>query len=263
MHLALREVQASYTSPRVLGAMAAVAVILGLAGPFGSFSELGFGPRLGYWTAIVFLTYGAGLFAAVVLEELVRDRLTNRATIIGLMGLGASVPALIVVTLVNMVFLSTPHFDPTSLMTLWVYCLVIGIGVSLIHSLVMAGHQIASAPATGIPVAPEVARARAKLLDRLPVGQRGRLTRLSMQDHYVEVVTDRGKELLLMRLSDAIAETDGVAGLQIHRSHWVAIEAIKRVERRRGKVVVEMIDGTVLPLSRTYLAQAKAVGILV
>ena len=46
--------------------------------------------------------------------------------------------------------------------------------------------------------------------------------------NYVEVWTERGTHLVLMRLSDAIRETAGENGLQIHRSHWVALGAVKR-----------------------------------
>ena len=43
-----------------------------------------------------------------------------------------------------------------------------------------------------------------------------------MEDHYVRVFTDAGESLILLRLSDAMAEVRDVPGLQIHRSHWVA-----------------------------------------
>nr|WP_255714076.1 LytTR family DNA-binding domain-containing protein [Pelagibacterium xiamenense] len=61
-----------------------------------------------------------------------------------------------------------------------------------------------------------------------------------------------------MRLADAIAETDGVAGLQIHRSHWVAASAVAGLERRNGKTFVALRSGALLPVSRSYLAAARA-----
>src|SRR5690606_17132350 len=68
---------------------------------------------------------------------------------------------------------------------------------------------------------------RPAVLNRLPHHLRGRLIYMSMQDHYVDVHTDRGNALVLMRLGDAIAETGATPGLQIHRSHWVALDAVR------------------------------------
>lgn len=82
-----------------------------------------------------------------------------------------------------------------------------------------------------------------------------------VDDHYVEVLTERGKTLVLLRLSDAIRETVGVPGVQIHRSHWVALAAVSRVVRSDGKVFAELPNGLRLPVSRGYADAAKAAGI--
>lgn len=97
-----------------------------------------------------------------------------------------------------------------------------------------------------------------KILDRLPKDMRGPLSHMSMADHYVEVHTDKGRSLILMRLSDAIAETEGVDGLQIHRSHWVAHAAISAIGRVDNRLVVQLATGQSLPVSRTYLAAVRA-----
>lgn len=75
------------------------------------------------------------------------------------------------------------------------------------------------------------------------------------------MLTDRGKTLLLLRLSDAINETAGEAGVQIHRSHWVALAAVSKVVRAQGKLFVELPDGRRLPVSRSFLAAAREAGI--
>ncbi len=38
--------------------------------------------------------------------------------------------------------------------------------------------------------------------------------------------TDRGSDLILMRLSDALTELKGLEGAQTHRSWWVAAEQL-------------------------------------
>ncbi|WP_281279575.1 LytTR family DNA-binding domain-containing protein [Pararhodobacter zhoushanensis] len=96
---------------------------------------------------------------------------------------------------------------------------------------------------------------------RLRLDKRFRLISLSIQDHSVEAVTLRGRDLRLMRLSDAIAETGGDGGSQVHRSHWVALDQ-GRAERREGtRGLLTLSDGHEIPVSRTYAAAAKAAGL--
>ena len=54
----------------------------------------------------------------------------------------------------------------------------------------------------------------------------------------MEVVTDKGTELILLRFADALNELGNVDGFQIHRSHWVARSAIKDIQRQEGKVII-------------------------
>jgi len=111
------------------------------------------------------------------------------------------------------------------------------------------------------PEAPAPAvRPGERLLRRLLPEKRGTVLYMSMQDHYVEVVTDKGSELGLMRFSDAMEELDGADGLQIHRSHWVSREAIAGWRREKGKLVLEMPDGAELPVSRSYAKAVRAAG---
>lgn len=79
-----------------------------------------------------------------------------------------------------------------------------------------------------------------------------------MADHYVEVTTQKGSALVLLRLADAIAETRGIDGLQIHRSHWVARDAVKALKRVEGRPMIETTSGALLPVSRSFLAPVRA-----
>ncbi len=59
---------------------------------------------------------------------------------------------------------------------------------------------------------------------------------LSGSDHDVQIVTTKGREmvlmrLVLMRLGDAIREVGATQGLQVHRSHCVALAHITAVKR--------------------------------
>lgn len=82
----------------------------------------------------------------------------------------------------------------------------------------------------------------------------GQLWALSAERHYVRVTTDAGEELLLMRLSDAVEQCSAMNGLQVHRSHWIHHEGIKRLVRANGKMCVELKNGKHLPVSRSNQA---------
>lgn len=90
------------------------------------------------------------------------------------------------------------------------------------------------------------------LLERVTPSERGDLFAIRAEDHYVRVYTDVGEDLTLLRLSDAIKMTHPVAGMQIHRSIWVANAAIKKFRRSGHGGVVQLMNGIELPVSRSY-----------
>ena len=75
---------------------------------------------------------------------------------------------------------------------------------------------------------------------------------LSAEDHYLRVHTSAGECLILMRLYDAIRELDGIEGSQIHRSWWVAKDAVADIARGDGKVDMLLKGGLRAPVSRRY-----------
>jgi hypothetical protein len=88
------------------------------------------------------------------------------------------------------------------------------------------------------------------------------LVSLSSEDHYVRVVTDRGNALIRYRFSDALTEVKGLPGIQVHRSHWVAIRAIERVIACGKAYRLILNNGTEVPVSRTNVGVLRASGLL-
>lgn len=260
MHPALRELQRHFSDPRVLAAMAVVALLMGFAGPFGTYELLPLAARLGYWAAIVLATYGVGYGFGVVAVPLVGRRIRTRWLRMALVSTASGIPITVAVVLVNLVTFGSDGWDVIELAELWVSVTVISLGVMLISVLV---DQSLARAREHVPT-PDAAGAEAgqpRVLERLPLPQRGNLVSLSVSDHYVDVVTTRGHGLVLMRLSDAIAETAPVQGLQIHRSHWVAVDAVARSVRADGKLQLELRDGRRLPVSRSYLKAVRQAGL--
>lgn len=101
-----------------------------------------------------------------------------------------------------------------------------------------------------------------RLMSRIDCPPEAALMSISVRDHYVDVRTAAGQASVLMRLSDAIAETEGVDGAQVHRSHWVAWSAVRDVDRRGSNLVLRMVDGAEIPVSRNYREKLEERGLI-
>ncbi|MFY8350452.1 LytTR family DNA-binding domain-containing protein [Pseudoalteromonas sp. SSM20] len=97
------------------------------------------------------------------------------------------------------------------------------------------------------------------LINELPIAKRGKLICLQMDDHYLNVITDKGEHLLLMRFKDALEKLEHYDGFQTHRSWWVAKDAVVDTKKDGRKLILVLQNGTEVPVSQTYLANTKAV----
>lgn len=89
-------------------------------------------------------------------------------------------------------------------------------------------------------------------LRRRPDGLNGQIQYMQMEDHYLRVRTDEGEGLALCRMSDAAADLADTDGLQVHRSWWVARNAVRDVKRERYKKTLVATDGTEIPIGRSF-----------
>ena len=254
VQFAKREVQRLLASRPTLVAVGAAAIVAGLAGPFGTMEHLALLPRLAYWLAICALTYTTGAVLTVTTLGLLAPRGWPRTVVAGLAGVPTGLVIAAEVALVNWAVFALPPTAPGYLAMLALN----GIAIAM----VIAVAAQALAPTEGAPAARMRRPDTPALLDRLPLDKRGALVALSVQDHYVEVITTRGREMLLMRLSDAIREATPTPGLRIHRSHWVATGQVHAARRDGARAVLTMTDGRDMPVSRSNVAAVKEAGLL-
>lgn len=100
-----------------------------------------------------------------------------------------------------------------------------------------------------------------KFVERLPLRLRAsRLIAVEAEDHYLRVHTDQGSDLILMRLSDAVAELEGLEGAQTHRSWWVAKDAVRAASRGDGRAILTLDGGMTAPVSRSYSRALRDAG---
>jgi DNA-binding LytR/AlgR family response regulator len=121
---------------------------------------------------------------------------------------------------------------------------------------------------TGQAAAAQAALAQAMLvaappnfLERLPLKLRGaEVWAVEAEDHYLRLHTSKGQDLILLRLADAIDELAGIEGAQVHRSWWVARDAIADARRGDGRATLVLKDGSEVPVSRTYARIIRDLG---
>jgi hypothetical protein len=100
--------------------------------------------------------------------------------------------------------------------------------------------------------------ARAEFWSRVPRRLGRDLVALSAELHYLRFYTTLGDTLILYpfgRASDALQE---VRGMQVHRSHWVALRHVDEATSQDGRMVCRMIGGLVLPVCRSHRSALKA-----
>jgi len=254
MQSAKRELRRFARSPIFWAVIVATGLVLGIAGPFETGDVMRLVPRIVYWTLLVgfsFLTF-AGLSALT--ESALSPILPHWIRLL-VAGIASGLVIFAEVVAFN---IATFNYDPGCA---WCYgrlliqIVAITVAISFAISLVETQIVKQSSEASGQDREPRIVK-------RLPLEKRGRLISLSVRDHYVEVVTSGGTELVLLRFSDAIAETAPTEGLQVHRSHWVALAEVRKARRQDSRGFLTMSDGREIPVSRTHLDAAMRAGLL-
>ncbi len=248
-------------SRKAMTFFAALAILVILR-PFGSYRHLNLWEQITLWTVFLMGIGGVMHLTAAWLLSVPALARWPRAVPITLAAALGAVPGSAIVVFVNMVFLGINMASAFPMIWSRVFFLA-----ELIMLVEFRGWQRRpaaaeeAAPAADDEVenpAPQPAAQPTPLLERLPPAKRGPLISLSMKDHYVEVTTEKGTELILMRFSDAIRELAGAAGARLHRSHWVAADHLERLERQGKRRWAVLSDGRKLPVSATYAKAAEA-----
>jgi hypothetical protein len=218
----------------------AMGLFLAYAGAFGT-AEAPVGRRVAYWLGLLLVGAIWGPFVARLFFRPGGART-------GVWWRIAAVTLLLAATLTGLVAVACELVlgEPMAISRLpWLFG-----AVAMISAAMTALNVFLSGPAEAA-VAPDPAAP--KFLDRLPPKLRGgEVWAVEAEDHYLRLHTSRGQDLILMRLSDAVAELDGIEGARVHRSWWVARAAIADARRSDGRATLTLKDGAEVPVSRTY-----------
>lgn len=232
-----------------LAAAAAVGFFLAVSGAFGS-ADAPLVWRLAYWVPLMLI--GAVIGSAVANAFTAWAAMDERPLLRGLlMSLAMAVPITLVVWAATTLYADRSwrvSDIPYYLGPVYLICL----------AMTVLGHLL-DRPTETHAAAPEAGPAR--FLDRLPNKLRGAAVHaVESEDHYLRVHTDRGSDLILMRLSDAVAELEGLEGAQVHRSWWVAKDAVLGAKRGDGRATLTLKGGIEAPVSRRYAPALRKAG---
>lgn len=228
-----------------------IAVLATIAAPFGT-HEMGIFTRAIFWVLVVILAVPVGCLVRGVTLAIIPVARAPAYEVVGL-----AIMTLVFSPFVWIAARVTVFYNPERLPGL----LEIGLYVTIVTLIVFILRRFARSGPEFQDHTEETDTPR--LMRRLPDDAHGPILRLSGRDHHVDVVTTAGAVVLRMRLSDAIAEMDGVNGYCTHRSHWVASAAVVGAGTDdAGKPYLELSNGDHVPVSRKYRPDIESAGLL-
>lgn len=227
-------------------------VVGGISGPFGLFSIMTLDQRLLVFTiitSIAILLSHAGYIVAKMFFD--RDRFILQ-TLVGSCAACAMITP-VIWWLRPLLVPFNPEVVP-NIQVVAVYVATFGVPAAVLRILLAGalGESGVVRPAIGPP----------RLARRLQNGRSAKIYRITVRDHFVDVVTSHGSETLRMRFSDAVSEVDTLDGMNTHRSHWVAKAAVVGHEREGSRLFLVLINGDRVPVSRSYRPRVEEAGLL-
>jgi DNA-binding LytR/AlgR family response regulator len=222
------------------------ALLLGLfltfLGPFRSQEAMTTGPRTLFWLGLV----GTGYLLALAAFKLIGGTTLRPVTRAAAVAILSALPQMFIVSWALVQIrpgrvITAANLPMLFLSVLAVQAIIVMLAAWVTVRAVESAHS-ASAAATG-----------GHVRGRLAQALRGDLIALEAEDHYVRLHHRSGSTLILHRFSDALAEIDPAAGLQVHRGWWVADAAVTGTFVRGGKRWLKMNNDLEIPVSRPHL----------
>jgi hypothetical protein len=241
---------------RRLSLATALGVFFGLVGPFNTYASAPPAERMVFWTGM--------LWAGAILMGLT---VGPAARLGGRLGFGRIFCALLATVIASLPLAFLVAFAARSLwpgsrglkpLDWYGQTLTVSVPLMLVHLLWIRSRAAADAPSASAAETPTPQPGT--FLRRLPPALGRELLCLQMEDHYVRAHTPAGSALVLIPLRDAIVELGDLPGLQVHRSWWVARNAVERAVKDGRNLKLRLVNGLEVPIARTGVAAARAAG---
>ncbi len=240
---------------RDLAIATGIGVFLGVIGPFGSFNGGPLAYRLAYWLPCVWIgLVGLSVLIRLSLRAAERLDLPDWFTLPLAAAVGAA-PLSLIYGAYSARFWPANHGHAAPMLITFGQTLALAEPVSFAYYFLFDGRAFRGSRGMTTPAA-----ASAGFLDRLPARLGKQLLCLQMEDHYVRAHTNTGSDLVLLPLKAAIAELGGLGGVQVHRSWWVAADAVETPIVKGRNTFLRLTNGLEVPVSRASIAKIRAMG---
>jgi DNA-binding LytR/AlgR family response regulator len=247
-----RALRFSIRLDRGVGVAVGAGVVLALTGAFGT-NIVPLWLRLAYWVPLILAGAAWATLCSRLIERVVDPDEKPWLTVAALSAATAG-PVVVLVWLVTGLMFENEVYPLDRLADFIGPVLVVTVAISAINVFLGRPAPVQTHAGAG-------GAAPARFLERLPPRLRGAtLHAVQAEDHYLRLHTDRGSDLILMRLSDAVAELEGLEGARTHRSWWVARDAVRDVARSDGRAALTLEGGIVAPVSRRYARALREAG---
>lgn len=236
-----------------------VGLLLGFAGPFGTYPAFPTATRYAFWLGLTVVGAVSAIMTDAVLPV---TKLRTGAIRIGAVALISALPMTFVVAWAMSLVQPGRFFMPQQLPLL--FACVAAVQLLIVCATTIVAPRLDEAEATDlVPNAREQgaetpAAFPSALLSKLPPEIGSDIIALETEDHYLRVHTVGGSTLILMRMADAVTLLDPRLGTQVHRRWWVADAAVAEMRTGGQKLSLCLIDKTLVPVGRTFSAAAKA-----
>ncbi len=245
-------------------AMVLLGLLIGLLGPFGTFDNPPAVRMLSWaiWLVAGYLFFRpTGVVADWLCEATGLPRFAGRLIALVV----ASVPVtLIVIMMVERMSFADALRSP-GFWTMYLYICVI----SAVASISMAAlFRRGAAEDTRVPVAreatveaPEAGASPPEAPPTLPLPPGfGPVRALKGEDHYVRVIGEHSEQLILMRMRDAIERLGNADGLRVHRSWWIARDAVASIRREGRTATIILTSGHEAGVARDMMPELRTSG---
>ena len=233
--------------------LALIGLLMGFLGPFGS-DRTPIGLRYVYWMICM---VGGGLIG-IAGDEALRRRVSGPWRRVAAASVLMTPAVALLVLSTEHRLLGGPFGWPGYLRLLWQVFPIL-LAVMVVRAFVW--RRSPARIETRTIVAPPLPEAEAAFRRRLSARRRmARLIAVEAHDHYLKVHTDAGAELITLRFADALNELSRAHGWRVHRSWWVAADAVEGVRWRKGVGELHLLGGLTAPVSRTHAPALKEAG---
>ena len=216
--------------------LAACALVMALAGPFGQAERFLPSQRIGLW-----LLYLAAALPILTMVLTGLRRWLTGIPLAGLCAVAASLPILLVVETIGLI-------EGRPLPQGWRDWLRSTVEVAVLcapFAILLERFLRPVETKPGVVAAPAIA---------------ADVHAVCAEGHYTRLFTPRGEQFLDHSLSEVLKALEGRDGGQVHRSWWVARGAVEGLQRKGSSAELKITGGLTVPVARRRLTKLRGEG---